>query len=301
MMENKNTPANAPHPTAVAVQDLLTANFKAIQSCLPKHMTPERMCRVAFNTVQRTPALLDCTPYSLVAAIVEASALGLEIDTRGQAYLVPYGKTVTLIPGYKGLMDLAYRSGRVSSIYADVVCANDTFEFAMGLDSKLVHVPNLEDRGELNAVYAVAKIKDSDPAFVVLGKSEIEKVKKSSKAASSGPWRTWEEEMWKKTAIRRLCKYLPLSPEVQRAVSLDELADAGKPQNLGEAYIDLGPAESAADPTNALKAAAKGKKTVLPESPANAASLVTCPQDGATRDATFCAECNSRQGCPAHE
>lgn len=229
------------HPTVMAVQQLLGANIKAIQSCLPKHMTPERMCRVAFNTVQKTPALLNCSPQSLVAAIVEASSLGLEIDSRGQAYLVPYGKNVTLIPGYKGLMDLAYRSGRVTSIYADVVCANDTFEFAMGLDAKLVHVPNLEDRGELKAAYAVAKIKDSDPAFVVLGKTEIEKVKKASKAAANGPWKDWEEEMWKKTAIRRLCKCLPLSPEMQRAVFLDEMGDAGKAQDLGVGLIDIDP------------------------------------------------------------
>ncbi len=229
------------HPTALAVQQLLGANMKAIQSALPKHMTPERMCRVAFNTVQKTPALLNCTPHSLVAAIVEASSLGLEIDARGQAYLVPYKGSVTLIPGYKGLMDLAYRSGRVTSIYADVVCANDTFDFALGLDARLAHVPNLDERGEMKAVYAVAKIKDADPAFVVLGRSEVEKVKKASPGASKpdSPWVKWEEEMWKKTAIRRLCKYLPLSPEMQRALSLEDLADAGKGQDLGVGLIDI--------------------------------------------------------------
>lgn len=250
-MAATNTPAkNEPlHPNALAVQQLLGANMKAIQSCLPKHMTPERMCRVAFSTVTRTPSLLECVPQSLVAAIVEASSMGLEIDSRGLAYLVPFWnknlqrKEAKLMTGYKGFMQLAYNSGRVTSIYAEVVCEKDTFEFAMGLDAKLVHVPNLEDRGPMRAAYAVARVKDADAAFVVMGKTEIMKIKAASQGAdkSDSPWVHWEEEMWKKSAIRRLCKYLPLSPEMQRAVALDEMADAGKAQDLGVGLIDLVP------------------------------------------------------------
>lgn len=250
-------------PVIANVTNLLAANMKAIQSCLPKHMTPERMCRVALQTIRRTPQLMNCTPESLVAAIVEASSLGLELDLRGQAYLVPYKNSVTLIPGYKGLMDLAYRSGRVTNIYAEVVCENDQFAFALGLAPKLEHTPNLEDRGALKAVYAVARVKDADPAFVVLGKTEIDKIRKASKASGSGPWVQWEEEMWKKTAIRRLCKYLPLSPEIQKAIALDEAADAGVSQHLADGIIDL-PAVAPDTPTAGLNAAlsegAKGKR-----------------------------------------
>jgi recombination protein RecT len=243
------------NPTALAVQQLLGANMKAIQSCLPKHMTPERMCRVAFSTVTRTPSLLKCTPQSLVAAIVEASSLGLEIDSRGLAYLVPFWnknlqrKEAKLMTGYKGFMQLAYNSGRVTNIYAEVVCEKDTFEFAMGLDAKLVHIPNLEDRGPLRAAYAVARVKDADAAFVVMGKSEIMKIKAASQGGNKddSPWIHWEEEMWKKSAIRRLCKYLPLSPEMQRAVSLDEMADAGNPQDLAVGLIDLDPQDKGDD------------------------------------------------------
>lgn len=210
------------------VSQLLAANMKAIQSCLPKHMTPERMCRIAVQTISRTPKLQKCSAVSLVAAIVEASTLGLELDMRGQAYLVPFDNKKTgrievqMIPGYKGLMDLAYRSGRVANIYAETVCENDEFIFELGLNPKLEHKPNLEDRGKLRAVYAVARIKDADPVFVVMGKGEIEKIKRASRAAQNGPWKDWEEEMWKKTCIRRLCKYLPLSPEMQRAIAIDE-------------------------------------------------------------------------------
>lgn len=337
-----NTYQQNRQPAVIAsVTDLLKNNMRAIQSCLPKHMTPERMCRIAVQTISKSKQLQRCSPQSLVAAIVEASSLGLEIDVRGQAYLVPYGTTVTLIPGYKGLMDLAYRSGRVANIYAETVCENDEFTFRLGLSPTLEHTPNLEDRGDLRAVYAVARLKEADPVFVVLGKSEVEKVRKSSKASGDGPWKTWEEEMWKKTAIRRLCKYLPLSPEMQRAVAIDEAADAGSPQHLAEAVIDLPPesfsgstvealssaigaasAAEAVDVTTAAEPAKppvadtepvkKGKKTAkasaeetaAPEAPADTQDELTIPcprKDGGLVSADDCFYCPERKGCPARE
>lgn len=288
------------------VSQLLAANMKAIQSCLPKHMTPERMCRIAVQTISKSEKLQKCSPQSLVAAIVEASSLGLEIDVRGQAYLVPYGTTVTLIPGYKGLMDLAYRSGRVANIYAETVYENDDFVYELGLAPKLTHKPNLDERGKLRAVYAVARLKDADPVFVVLGKKDVEKVRKASKASDSGPWQSWEEEMWKKTAIRRLCKYLPLSPEMQRAVAIDEAADAGVPQHLAEAVIDL-PLEQpmAASDTEQLNAALgqpQHTETVNTETgEVFEEPMIACPKKGdAMVPEEDCHYCGDREGCPAH-
>jgi len=234
-----NNKAAAPRGCVANVTNLLAVNMQAIKSCLPKHLTPERMCRIAVQTISHTPQLQRCSPASLVGAIVEASSLGLEIDTRGLAYLVPYKTDVTLILGYKGLMDLAYRSGRVAQIYAETVCEHDEFTFELGLEPKLTHRPNLEERGRLRAVYAVAKLKDADPVFVVMGRGEIDKIRKASRASNNGPWVQWEEEMWKKTAIRRLCKYLPLSPEMQRAVALDEASETHMPQHLGESILNL--------------------------------------------------------------
>ena len=293
-------------PTVIAnVTQLLTANMKAISSCLPKHMTPERMCRVAVQTISRNRQLQQCTAASLVAAIIEASTLGLELDVRGQAYLVPYKNTVTLIPGYKGLMDLAYRSGRVANIYAETVCDNDDFKFELGMYPKLEHRPNLDDRGKLRAVYAVAKLKDADPVFVVMGRGDVEKVKRSSQAATKGPWKDWEDEMWKKTAIRRLCKYLPLSPEMQRAISIDEAADAGVAQNLAESVIDIPqdqPAETdTAQLNDALKTQTIDVESVQESQPTPATpQRISCPKiNNAMRDAEDCLDCAERDGCPA--
>lgn len=284
--------------TVNGVQNLLIANFKQIQSSLPRHMTPERMCRVALNTIRRTPALLECAPETLVAAIVEASSLGLEIDSRGQAYLVPFynkktgTKDVQLIPGYKGLADLAHRSGRVASVFAEVVCENDKFRFSLGLEPTLEHTPDLDNRGNMRAVYAVARMKDGEAQFVVMGKSDIEKVKKASKASSSGPWADWEEEMWKKTAIRRLCKMLPLSPEIQRAIAIDELGDAGLPQGLGAEVIDIPTSTPGAAGLNAALA----DDVTAERDPGR---TVVCPNNGQeVSPAIGCAACKDRQDCP---
>ena len=296
-----NMPAKQQHPVVASVQSLLAANMQAIRSALPKHMTPERMARVAFSTVQRTPALLKCSPHSLVAAIVEASSLGLEIDGRGLAYLVPYGDRATLIPGYKGLMDLAYRSGKVTSIYAETVHEHDEFEYQLGTNPRLVHKPSLNGRGARIAVYAVAQIKDGDPAFVVLGSDEVEKVKRASKGAGKpdSPWKQWEDEMWKKTAVRRLCKYLPLSPEMQRAVALDEQADAGSSQDLASGIIDLEPSTPAQDINARVLSSGNGGSNPEPAKDPEAAPAVLCPKNDKPINPDECPDCVAREGCPA--
>lgn len=293
------------------VTSLLTSQFKAIKSALPRHMTPERMCRVALNTIRRTPALLECAPETMVAAIVEASSLGLEIDMRGQAYLVPFWNKKTrrnevqLIPGYKGLADLAYRSGRVSSIFAEVVCENDSFKFTLGLEPVLEHTPALDDRGALRAVYAVARMKDADAQFVVLGRGEIEKIKKASKASASGPWKDWEEEMWKKTAIRRLCKMLPLSPEMQRTVSLDEAGEAGIVQGLAENVLDIPLQEEDEDPATQTPPSEETRPASAQQPPAqpdnydNSDTLFECSLDpGRMVTEADCEACARRSKCP---
>lgn len=222
-----------------SVRDLLEKCKPQITMALPKHLTPDRMTRIVMTSVQRTPKLLDCEPKSLMSAVIECSQLGLMPDgILGHAYLIPYGKTVQLIPGYKGLIDLARRSGQISSISSRIVYENDDFSFSYGLDEELKHKPTDSDRGKMKYAYAVARFKDGGVAFEVLNEKDILDVKKSSKAASSGPWVTHPAEMWKKTAIRKLCKYLPLSPEMQRAVTLDEMGEQGLPQFVDGDIID---------------------------------------------------------------
>lgn len=204
------------------VLDLIQAQQPAIRRALPSGMSAERFTRIALTEVRRNPKLAACDPYSLLGALMISAQLGLEPGPLGHAYLVPFGKECTLIVGYKGMIDLARRSGNISSIVAREVCENDEFDYAYGLDDYLRHKPTLTDRGKVIAYYAIAKYQDGGHTFLVLSPDEVEKYKKRSKARGDGPWVTDYEAMAKKTAVRRLAAFLPLTVEAARALEVDE-------------------------------------------------------------------------------
>jgi len=129
------------------------------------------------------------------------------------------------------MIDLARRSGQIISISARSVHEKDKFNYSYGLEEDIKHVPADGERGNLTHVYAVARLKDGGVQFEVMSRSDIEAVKRQSKASGNGPWVTHFDEMAKKTAIRRLFKYLPVSIEIQRAVTIDERAEAGIDQD----------------------------------------------------------------------
>lgn len=237
---------------------LLTKMKPQLAIALPRHLSPERMLRIATTSIRRTPKLLACNQQSLLGAIMQAAQLGLECDgVLGHAYLVPFKDEVQLIVGYKGLIDLARRSGQLSTIYARAVHAKDQFEYAYGLTERLEHIPTREaDPGDIVAVYAVARLKDGGTQFEVMTAAEVAKIRERSRAKDDGPWVTDPEEMAKKTALRRLCKMLPASVELARAVALDERADIGLSQQL-EDVIDV-PSEPNRKPTLDDVTAAEG-------------------------------------------
>jgi recombination protein RecT len=213
------------------VRALLGDMRQEIARALPKHLTVDRLTRVALTSCVRTPDLLDCSKTSLANAILQAAQLGLEPDgVLGYAYLVPFKGTATLIPGYKGLLDLARRSGRIESIEVRVVHAKDSFKFAYGMKPVLEHKPFQGDEaGELIAVYAIARFREGGVQWEWMWKREIDAIRKRSRAATTGPWVTDYEAMAAKTVLRRLAKLLPASVELQRAVALDERAELGLP------------------------------------------------------------------------
>lgn len=230
-------------------------NFMAqLSVALPKAMTPERLVRVVTTECRKTPALLNCNPESFLGAVLQCAQLGLEPGgALGHCYLLPFGNgkakdgrpNAQLIIGYRGMIDLARRSGQIVSICAYTVHEKDHFVWRLGIDPDIEHVPSPEaDRGPMTYVYAVAKLKGGGVQFEVMSRAEVEKVRKQSKAGSSGPWVTHFDEMAKKTVIRRLFKYLPVSIEAARAVEVDERADRGEavtPQDfIDVAYEDLG-------------------------------------------------------------
>lgn len=187
---------------------------------LPKHITPDRFMRVALTAINKTPKLMACTKESVLACLMDCSALGIEPDGRN-AHLIPYGLACTLIIDYKGLVALARRSGEIAYIHADVVCENDKFEYAFGSGAFLKHSPALRDRGAVIQAYSFVKLKDGSEDFHVMNTQEIEATRERSKAGKSGPWVTDFPEMAKKTVFRRHSKWLPLSSEFQEAVEKD--------------------------------------------------------------------------------
>lgn len=227
-----NRPQAAPKAAASVMSLLSSDKFKSqLAMTLPKSLTPERMSRIVMTELKRTPKLLDCDQVSFFAAVLQCASLGIEPgSTLGLAYLLPYGQkaqngkpTCQLILGYRGMIELARRSGQISTIYAYCVHERDHFEYRLGLDPTIDHVPATgADPGPTIAVYAVAKLKDGGFQFEVMSRAEVEKIRKRSKAGNSGPWVTDFDEMAKKTVIRRLFKYLPVSIEAAHAAVVDE-------------------------------------------------------------------------------
>ena len=200
---------------------LNTDSFRdSVNQALPQHLSSERFQRIAITALTRTPALAKCTQESVFKCLLDLAAVGLQPDGR-VAHLIPFKNECTLIVDYKGLIDLVLRSDEYVKIKAELICENDEFEYNLGEVTK--HNINLkEPRGEPYAVRAWVTLKCGAVDDEVLHRDYIEKVKKASRAGSSGPWKDWEFEMWKKTAIRALCKRLRLSPEIQQGVTLDD-------------------------------------------------------------------------------
>ncbi len=214
------------------VVSLLERMKPQIAAALPKHLDVNRFVRTALTEFRKTPLLWECDPITFVGSCVLLAQLGLELGPLGHAYLLPFrnNKTgtvdCTLIIGYKGMIDLARRSGQIISLTAHAVYDNDHFHFAYGLNEVLDHTPTLHDRGQIKAVYAVARLVGGGHQFEVLSVPDVQKVQSKSKAGAFGPWKDNFEEMAKKTAIRKLFKYLPVSVDLQRAFTLEDRAEA---------------------------------------------------------------------------
>ena len=215
---------------AKTMQNLVMRMMPQIEKALPSVLTGERFARMVLTAMSTTPQLAQCTPNSFLGAMMQAAQLGVELNTPlGQAYLIPYRNHGQLECqfqlGYKGLIDLAYRSGEITDIAAHEVHENDTFEYELGLEPKLRHVPALKDREAVILYYAVFHTKAGGYGFEVMSVDDIRAhANKFSKAAGSSysPWKTNFGEMAKKTVIKKVLKYAPIKTEFVRQVAQDE-------------------------------------------------------------------------------
>lgn len=230
IQKQKTAVAKADKPKTL--KDRIEEYLPEIKRALPATITPERFARLMTTALGANPLLQQCTPSSFVGAMLQAAQVGLEPNTvLGQAYLIPRrnGKTgnyeTVFEIGYHGMIDLAYRGG-VVEISAEVVYANDEFEYALGMERELVHKPILKDRGDPICVYATWKSKDGGSGFAVMSIEDIRKhaaqYSESFKRGTSSPWQTNFLSMAKKTVLKQALKYAPLSVELQRQMSADE-------------------------------------------------------------------------------
>lgn len=246
-VDDDRTPA-----ATTTIAQAIKAQQKAIARALPQNIDPERFTRIALTEIRRNPKLGECTQLSLLGGIMLCAQLGLEPGPLGHAYLVPYWNRNTRTfeaqfqLGYKGIIDLARRSGQIVSIVAREVCVGDHFEFEYGLDEKLVHRPELGDRGDAFAYYGVAKFRDGGHFVLVMSRADVDKYRlraQSQKAGEppSGPWATDYDAMARKTVIRRMAPFLPVAVEMARAVASDEAIvrfDADDADDLTTVHID---------------------------------------------------------------
>jgi recombination protein RecT len=215
---------------ALLSDDKMKQQFAA---ALPAHLKPDRFVRVAITALMRTPLLAECTPESFMKCLLDLSAWGLEPDGR-RAHLIPFKNNrsgtveCTLILDWKGLAELALRSGMIAKLHADVVCENDVFAYNLG-EITAHHIDFRNPRGEPYAAYALATTKDGATFVAVMSREEIEKIRDGSQGyrsaiqyKKSNPWLSDPSEMWKKTAFRRLSKLLPLSAEFRDAAAKED-------------------------------------------------------------------------------
>lgn len=269
MSENRPAPRDMGPPPQVQRDPASTfakilfdpRNKAQLMAALPKHMTADRMTRLALTEFRKNPELQNCDPLSVFAALIQCSQLGLEPGTGlGECYLIPYRNNKTgrvdcqMIPGYRGLIKLVLQTGKVTKLVARAVHEGDDFDYAFGLQERLDHVPSQGRRGPLTHVYAVATLADGEHHFEVMTKAEVDAVAARSRNANP-VWKTDFEEMAKKTVIRRIFKVLPQSPELQAAMTLEtkghgETLDLSAMLETPETHQALPPGDAAEPPAH---------------------------------------------------
>lgn len=272
--------AAAPAKQGKTLMDLFNEMKPAIQQAIPSHLTPERLLRIATTSIRTNPKLKVCTPESLLGAVMQCAQLGLEPSILGHAYLVPYrnkkkdekGKEIGWADeaqfqiGYKGLIELARRTGQISSIMAQPVHEEDEFEYEYGINEKLKHIPADGDRGPVVKYYAYAKFKDGGYSFLVMSRKDIETHRdKFSKAKSYGPWLEHFDEMAKKTVLKALMKYMPISVEFAKAIAQDETTKREVAKDMSEVIDVTDWTEAPQEAVEATETPSQGESTEKPE------------------------------------
>lgn len=202
------------------IADALAAMRPEIERALPRHMSADRLARIALTEVRKTPALARTNPQSFFGALLTAAALGLEPGVSGECYLVPYKDECQLIVGYQGVAKLFWQHPMAKRLAADYVCERDHFAYDKGLTPRLEHTPAVGDRGKVIGYYAIAELNTGAVVFDFFTPEQI-KALRGGKVGTSG---VADPEHWmeRKTALKQVLKLMPKSPELAGALRVDE-------------------------------------------------------------------------------
>lgn len=220
---------------------MLNAWLPEIKRALPKHLNADRMSRIALTAFRRTPKLGECDPRSVFAAVVQASQLGLEPDTLGRAYLIPYkvNKKVgnrweshyecQFVPGWKGLVDLMNRSGQ-GTVWTGAVFEGDDFDYQLGDAPYVRHRPGEDEGGRLLYTYAVGRVKGAEwPIIEVWPIAKVWKHRDRYNKVGERHYSYENEEMYaRKVPLLQVLKYMPCSAELSTAIALNDDAEIGR-------------------------------------------------------------------------
>ncbi|MEO5368510.1 MAG: recombinase RecT [Magnetococcus sp. DMHC-1] len=207
-----------------------------ISQLVPKNVNKERLMQLALDAARINPSLLDCSKSSFMNAVLACAKTGLEPATPfNYIHFVPFrGKTgiseVQVILGYKGLMELALRTGKVKNFQVGTIKEGDQFKCQFGSQPWLAYTPALLDRGATVAFFALAMLVDGTSQFVVINVDDVNRIRSKARGANlpGSPWVEHFDSMGEKTALRKLCKTLQMSPELAAAIAIDEKSEVGK-------------------------------------------------------------------------
>ena len=225
------------------LRTLIEKSAKELGRALPEHLRSDRLVRIALTCVRQNPELGRCTPESFLGALFTAAQLGIE-PVGGRAYLLPFRNSrkkpdgswhsvleAQFVLGYKGLAEMFYRHDKSVQLEWGIVHQSDEFDFEKGTSSYLKHKPVLTNRGEPTAYYVVATLNNGGKVFEIMsredclahGRKHSKTIdKKTGEFYAASPWATSPDSMCLKTVLVQLCKVLPLSVELQKAIQVDE-------------------------------------------------------------------------------
>jgi recombination protein RecT len=234
-------PKDNAHDLIRNFSSFLEARKDKLVTLLPRHLDAHRMVRLTVTEFANNWKLRRCSAMSIYSALLQAAAVGLEIGVAGQSFLLPYKNKrgeyeCKWIPGYRGLILLARRTKEIGDVRTEIVYENDFLEFEMGLYPILRHKPNLKEaRGSILMVYGIANYLNGDKHLEFMTLGDVEEIRARTKATSEmAPWNTDFNEMARKTVIRRMSKYLPMSIEMHNALELDRYAAEGRRAEIND-------------------------------------------------------------------